>query len=291
MRIDLDLNLLKTLIVLTEKQNLNKAGVVLGLTESAVSKQLNRLREQLNDDLFVRMSGKFEPTDYTVSILPKIKMALTDIEETVVPSIFEPSKYVEPIHIALPDLVMEKFGIGFYERLLMAFPNAPITIHSWGDDTETKIIAGDVNLGIHLFNPDRSMSIYQQKLSDDKLVIAVAKQHGHCTWDDVKDWPFIKQRAIGWNEQKFQFIYHLHNKGIDLNYSHDIDTASFALKLMQRQKVANVLPHLLLSEDLIQVEGSEFVSYDTIWATNTRLTDRKSPLYQYLHRLFFELIS
>ncbi|MFI3276622.1 LysR family transcriptional regulator [Vibrio sp.] len=66
MRIDLDLNLLKTLIVLTEKQNLNKAGVVLGLTESAVSKQLNRLREQLNDDLFVRMSGKFEPTDYTV---------------------------------------------------------------------------------------------------------------------------------------------------------------------------------------------------------------------------------
>lgn len=40
MRFDLDFNLLKTLLVLAEKQNLKKAGLTLGLTESAVSKQL-----------------------------------------------------------------------------------------------------------------------------------------------------------------------------------------------------------------------------------------------------------
>ncbi|EMB48199.1 transcriptional regulator [Vibrio mimicus CAIM 602] len=60
MRFDLDFNLLRTLIVLADKQNLKKAGMALGLTESAVSKQMAKLRDQLNDDLFVRMSGKLE---------------------------------------------------------------------------------------------------------------------------------------------------------------------------------------------------------------------------------------
>ncbi|TOB30843.1 LysR family transcriptional regulator, partial [Vibrio parahaemolyticus] len=100
MRFTLDFNLLKTLIVLAEKQNLKKAGIVLGLTESAVSKQITRLREQLNDDLFVRMSGKLVPTDYTVSILPKVKMAFSDLEEAITTETFAPSEYSEPIRIA-----------------------------------------------------------------------------------------------------------------------------------------------------------------------------------------------
>lgn len=289
MRFDLDFNLLRTLIVLADKQNLKKAGMALGLTESAVSKQMAKLREQLNDDLFVRMSGKLEPTEYTLSILPKVKMALSDLEEAVTPAAFDPATYAEPIHIALPDLVMERFGMVLYEQLLQVFPKASVTLHSWGDDTENRIITGSINFGIHLLNPDRSMSIYQQKISDDKLVIATAAKHGKHHWDEVKSWPFIKQRAVGWNEQKFQFIEHLHKTGINLNYAHDIDTASFALKLMLRQKVANVLPHLVLGDDFVQVDGSEFIHYDAIWVSNVRLTDRKSPLYQYLHKLVLKM--
>ncbi|EHK4784811.1 LysR family transcriptional regulator [Vibrio parahaemolyticus] len=291
MRFTLDFNLLKTLIVLAEKQNLKKAGIVLGLTESAVSKQITRLREQLNDDLFVRMSGKLVPTDYTVSILPKVKMAFSDLEEAITTETFAPSEYSEPIRIALPDLVMERFGITLYEQLLQAFPKAFITICSWGDDTEEKIAAGSIDFGVHLLNSERSMSVYQQKISDDKLVIATALLHGKYHWNEVKHWPFIKQRAVGWNEQKFEFIEHLHHTGIDLNYAHDIDTVSFALKLMQNQKVANVLPRLVLDEKFTQVEGSEFVSYDIIWASNTRLTDKKSPIYKYLHQLVLNIFK
>lgn len=285
MNLDLDLNLIKTLLVLSEKKTLKATGVFLGVTESAVSKHLTKLRAQLNDDLFARVSGKLEPTDYTVSILPKVKAALSDLEEAVTPVIFEPSNYSDPIHIALPDLVMERFGIVLYERLLNEFPKAPITILTWGDDIESRLISGNINFGIHLLNPDRPMSVYQQKLADDKLIIAVAAQHGTVNWAEVKNWPFIKQRVAGWNEQKFRFINHLVKVGVNLNFVHEADTASFALKLMQSKKVANVLPSLVSGDDLLQVEGSEFISYDTIWASNTRMTDRKSPLYQYLHKI------
>ncbi len=291
MRNDLDFNLFKTLIVLAEKQNLKKTGIALGITESAVSKQLTRLREHLNDDLFVRMSGKLEPTAYTISILPRVRMAVSDLEEAVTPVLFEPSTYTDPIHIAMPDLLVEKFGIGLYEQLLSVYPNTSITIHSWSDDTEKKILEGGINLGIHLLNPDRTMSIYQQKLSSDQLVIATAARYGKYHWDEVKHWPFIKQRSVGWNEQKFKFIDHLQSAGINLNYAHEVDTASFALKLMASQKVANVLPRMALGEDFSQVEGSECVSYDAIWASNTRLTERKSPVYQHLHKLISTILK
>ncbi|TOE84722.1 hypothetical protein CGJ34_08215 [Vibrio parahaemolyticus] len=289
MRFDLDFNLLKTLLVLAEKQNLKKAGITLGLTESAVSKQLTRLREQLNDELFVRMAGKLEPTNYALSIIPKIKVALGDLEEAVTPTNFEPSTYTDAINIALPDLVMEKFGITLYEMLLQEFPMASVALHSWGDETENKIVQGQINFGVHLLHPERSSGVYQQKICDDRLIIASAIEHGKYGWDEVKMWPFIKQRAIGWNEQKFQFIEYLQSQGINLNYAHQADTASFALKLMANRKVANVLPSKVLGKEFVQISGTEFIDFNIIWAANVRVTDRKSTLYQHLYSLMSEI--
>lgn len=289
MRFDLDFNLLKMLLVLAEKQNLKKAGLTLGLTESAVSKQLTRLREQLNDELFIRMSGKLEPTSYAHSIIPKIKVALSDLEEAVTPTHFDPSTYADAINIALPDLVMEKFGITLYEMLLQKFPIASVALHSWGDETENKIVRGEINFGVHLLHQDRSSGVYQQKICDDKFVIASAIKHGKYDWDEVKKWPFIKQRTVGWNEQKFQFIEHLQSQGIELNYSHQADTASFALKLMANRKVANVLPSKVLGNEFVQISGTEFIDYNIIWAANVRVTDRKSPLYQHLYSLMSQI--
>ncbi|MDH0447582.1 LysR family transcriptional regulator [Shewanella sp. GD04112] len=289
MRLDLDFNLLKTLVVLADKKSLKKAGVTLGLTDSAVSKQLARLREQLNDELFIRLAGQFEPTSYTLSILPKLKLALTDLEEAIQPNQFDPLSYADPIHIALPDLVMERFGLALYQSLQQQLPQASITLHAWGDETENKLVSGQMTLGVHLLTGTRLAGIYQKKICDDQLTIAIAAQYAEYQWSQVKKWPFIKQRAIGWNEQKFQFIEHLQQAKIDLNYAHEIDTASFALKLMNNQKVANVLPLRLQGTEFVQVKGAEFVNYPVAWALNTRVTDRHSPLNQYLLQLITQL--
>ncbi len=291
MRLDIDYNLLKTLLVVAEKQNLKRAGITLGLTESAVSKQLTRLREQLKDELFIRVSGKLEPTSYALSIIPKIKIALTDLEEAVAPAHFEPSAYSDPIHIALPDLVIERFGIALYEKLLRQFPLTSVTLHSWGDETENKIVSGQIHLGLHLLNAERAPGVYQQKICDDSLIVAIAAKHGAHSWDEVQSWPFIKQRSIGWNEHKYRFIEYLHNNKIVLNYTHETDSASFALKLMTSRKVANVLPSKTVHKEFVPVPGSEFINFDIIWASNVRVTDRKSPLYQHLHLLLSQVIN
>ena len=53
---DKDLNLFVVFDVIYTERNLTKAGEVLGITQPAVSNALSRLRENFNDDLFVRTS-------------------------------------------------------------------------------------------------------------------------------------------------------------------------------------------------------------------------------------------
>ncbi len=270
MRVDLDLNLMKTLLVVAENKSLKRAGMRLGLTESAVSKQLARLREQLDDELFVRVAGRLEPSDYTASILPAMAKALADIEQALIRAQFDPSQHREAIHLALPDLVMAVLGLTLYETLQARYPSAPITLHNWSDETERRIASGEYQLGIHLLVTDRGPGIYQQRLCHDQLVVATASEHGEQQWQEVKTWPFIKQRAVGWNEQRFQFIEHLERQQIKLNYAHDIDTASFALKLMARQWVANVLPERMLGSEFCAVHGAEALNFAITWASCVR---------------------
>ncbi len=56
-----DLNLLPVLEVLLEEQSVTGAARRLHLSQSAVSKQLNRLRELFNDPLFERSAFGLKP--------------------------------------------------------------------------------------------------------------------------------------------------------------------------------------------------------------------------------------
>ena len=58
----LDLNLVRIFDALMEDRNVRRAGLRLGVTQSAVSHALNRLRYHLNDELFVRTRAGMIPT-------------------------------------------------------------------------------------------------------------------------------------------------------------------------------------------------------------------------------------
>ena len=63
-----DLNLLRVLDALLREGSTVKAGERLGMSQSAVSGALGRLRHALNDQLFVRHGQGLRPTDYAVSL-------------------------------------------------------------------------------------------------------------------------------------------------------------------------------------------------------------------------------
>ena len=88
----LDLNLLRIFDTLLDERSVTRAeGARLGMTQSAVSHALNRLRHALDDELFVRTSDGMRPTARAVEIGPSVRAALGNLQAALTPQVFEAS--------------------------------------------------------------------------------------------------------------------------------------------------------------------------------------------------------
>jgi DNA-binding transcriptional LysR family regulator len=87
----LDLNLLRVFDVMLEERSVTRTGARLGLTQSAVSHALNRLRYAINDELFVRGPTGMQPTPRAVQMGPQVHAALTQLQTALTPGDFAPA--------------------------------------------------------------------------------------------------------------------------------------------------------------------------------------------------------
>ena len=86
---NLDLNLLRIFDALLDERSVTRAGARLGMTQSAVSHALNRLRHALDDELFVRTSDGMRPTARAVEIGPAVRASLASLQIALTPAVFE----------------------------------------------------------------------------------------------------------------------------------------------------------------------------------------------------------
>jgi DNA-binding transcriptional LysR family regulator len=87
----LDLNLLRVFDVLLEERSVTRAGGRLGLTPSAVSHALSRLRYHLGDELFQRDRQGMQPTRKALEIGPSLHAALAQLQSALTPADFDPA--------------------------------------------------------------------------------------------------------------------------------------------------------------------------------------------------------
>jgi len=78
-----DLNLLKVFDAIYTTRSVTIAGSILHLTQPAVSKQLNRLRELFDDPLFVRTVEGMAPTPRAQALAETIHRALTEVRSAI----------------------------------------------------------------------------------------------------------------------------------------------------------------------------------------------------------------
>jgi DNA-binding transcriptional LysR family regulator len=87
----LDLNLLRVFDALADELSVTRAGARLGLSQSAVSHALGRLRHTLEDPLFVRGSDGMRPTARAQEIAPRLRQGLAQLQEALSPTAFDPT--------------------------------------------------------------------------------------------------------------------------------------------------------------------------------------------------------
>src|ERR1043165_7668874 len=88
----LDLNLLRVFEALMDERSATRAGARLGLTQSAISHALNRLRYVLKDELFMRGPDGMQPTERAAEIAPRLRQGLLQLQLALSPSDFVPER-------------------------------------------------------------------------------------------------------------------------------------------------------------------------------------------------------
>lgn len=99
----IDINLYPLFIAIFEQKSISKSAQLLCIGQSAASHALQRLRQHLQDDLFVRAGSQMLPTPFAERIYPVIKNALFAIQSiSIEKQSFAPSM-VQTLKIAIHD--------------------------------------------------------------------------------------------------------------------------------------------------------------------------------------------
>jgi len=80
---NVDLNLLRAFDAMAGERNVTRAAQRMGLSQSALSHSLARLRTVLDDELFVRSKGGMVLTPRAEHLAPQIRDALTKLDEVL----------------------------------------------------------------------------------------------------------------------------------------------------------------------------------------------------------------
>ncbi|MEG2694575.1 MAG: LysR family transcriptional regulator [Acinetobacter sp.] len=115
----IDINLYPLFIAIFEQKSISKSAQLLCIGQSAASHALQRLRQHLQDDLFVRAGSQMLPTPFAERIYPVIKNALFAIQsislqkQSFDPSMVQTLKIV--IHDEIEPIILPKLVEHFYQ--------------------------------------------------------------------------------------------------------------------------------------------------------------------------------
>ena len=168
----IDLNLLVLFDALIEMRSVRRAGERVGLSQSATSHALDRLRKLLGDELLVRTASGMEPTPRALSLAGPLRLALQDIQTALAPDRFEPAEAEIGLTIAVETHETIVVLPLLVDEVRREAPGIALTIKSRSlEDILDGVDQGRVDVAIGLFKwlPDRFMTC--RLLSDEHACV------------------------------------------------------------------------------------------------------------------------
>lgn len=174
----IDLNLFAVFDAIYTAGSLTKAADVLCITQPAVSNSLARLREMLNDPLFVRTGHSMTPTPVAQNIIGPARDALALLRKSVQDShTFEPETAEKSFHFATRDLLEASVMPRLLANLQSRSPKITVTNYEVARSTVVSAMAS----GSLDFYADASTftdpHLCKQKIAEDRFVVMARKNH------------------------------------------------------------------------------------------------------------------
>ena len=174
----LDLNLLKTFVVLLESGSITATAEHLGLAQSSVSHAISRLRDALGDPLFVRGTQGMQPTAMALRLAEPVMNALSTIQGALEHKrTFDPELSSRSFRLLLSDAGEIVFLPRLVAKMGEIAPKVTLVVHqrlrSYYRDALEK---NEVDVAIGQL-PSLQSDFYQQYLFDESFVILARRGH------------------------------------------------------------------------------------------------------------------
>ncbi len=174
----IDLNLLLVFEVVYAQRNLSRAARLIGISQSAVSNALGRLRDALGQPLFVRSAQGLVPTTYAESIAPEVIRALAMLRSTLQETAFNYRLSNRRFTLICSDYSASVILPAVLARVQQLAPQ--VTLHVIakhdGNDFAQSLAQGESDLAlgglVFLSGPTR-----QQRLFEERNVVLARRDH------------------------------------------------------------------------------------------------------------------
>lgn len=187
----IDLNLLKLMLILLEEGSVSRAAYQLNLSQSAVSKQLTKLREQvgsaLKDPLFIKAGTGLKATAKAQAMEQPLREWLRLYCQMMVPNHFDPQQDEREFKISIAENAFPVVVPGFMQSLTQAAPKLKLNIaktHSKSlqlveqSQLDLLIIARDTDLRAGFpWHINHLPEVPRVALFEDENVCLVRKNH------------------------------------------------------------------------------------------------------------------
>lgn len=173
-----DLNLLITLDVLLTEGNVTRAALRLGLSPSAMSRSLARLRETTADPLLVRAGRGLVPTPRALELREKVSQLVVDAQAVLRPEKTPDLKQVvRTFALRCSEGFAENFGPDLAARVSAQAPNVRLRFVPKLDKDSTQLREGTVDLETGVVGITMGPEVRAQALFRDRFVGVVRFGH------------------------------------------------------------------------------------------------------------------
>jgi DNA-binding transcriptional LysR family regulator len=172
----LDLNLLRVFDALADERSVTRAGLRLGMTQSAVSHALGRLRHALQDELFIRGPDGMRPTARALEIAPRLRRGLDQLQSALTPAAFVPADTHRPFTLAIGGYPATVLIPALVARVRREAPFAQLRLHAGGESLGEDLQSGRVDLAVGSFGRSAE-SFERETLFTETTVWALRADH------------------------------------------------------------------------------------------------------------------
>lgn len=173
-----DLNLLPVLVKIYEHGSVSAAANHLGMSQSAISGALAKLRTLYGDPLFHRVGHGMQPTARMHALIGPLQDSLRRMEDTLRTEAFDPAKTTDTFTIAMSDVGEMVFMPKILERIRKHAPGASLrSVARSAAHIERGLANGEIDLAVGFFPDLRDKAFMEQHLFYHHFVCLMRANH------------------------------------------------------------------------------------------------------------------